>query len=176
MNWSDGLLEYWSIGKSPKPTCNLNRFFHYSIAPSIEVWIPAYAGYERVRLGALARRSGVDGERVHTTFEFARQRAVDHAVAFQPGLPFERLRHDINAEMRLPARPVPGMAFVLVGFVQHLEALRRESLGQLFCDHIGRLHASRLKEGWPAGQWPLRGGIEQEPLLSSLERVIGKGA
>jgi hypothetical protein len=32
----------------------------------------------------------------------------------------------------LPARPVPSMAFMLVRFVQHLEALRRESLGQLF--------------------------------------------
>jgi len=118
----------------------------------------------------------MDGERVHAAFELARQRAVDHAVAFQPGLPFERLRHDIDAEMSLPARPVPGMAFVLVGLVQHLEALRRESLGQLLCDYIGRLHGSRLKDGRQAGQWPLCGGIRQEPLLSSLERVIGKSA
>jgi hypothetical protein len=44
--------------------------------------------------------------------------------------------------MSLPARPVPGMAFVLVRFVHHLEALRRESLGQLLCDEIGGSHAA----------------------------------
>jgi hypothetical protein len=47
----------------------------------------------------------------------------------------------------LPARPVPGMAFMLVRFVHHLEALRRESLGQLLCDEIGGSHAARLGEG-----------------------------
>jgi hypothetical protein len=118
----------------------------------------------------------MDGERVNTARKFIRKATVDHTVALQPGLPFEGLRHDINAEMRLPARAVPGMAFMLVGFVHHFDALRRESLGQLLCDQIGRLHASRLKDGRRAGQWPLRGEIKQEPLLSSLERVIGKGA
>jgi hypothetical protein len=38
---------------------------------------------------------------------------------------------------------------VLVGFVHHLEALRRESLGQLSCDEIGGSHAARLGEGGP---------------------------
>jgi hypothetical protein len=38
---------------------------------------------------------------------------------------------------------------MLVGFVQHLEALRRESLGQLLCDEIGGPHAARLGEGSP---------------------------
>jgi hypothetical protein len=58
------------------------------------------------------------------------------------------------------------MAFMLVGFVHHLQALRRESLGQLLCDQIGDSHAVRLKVRADAGQWS----------LSSLERVIGKGA
>jgi hypothetical protein len=44
--------------------------------------------------------------------------------------------------MSLPARPGAGMAFVLVRFVHHLEALRRESLGQLLCDEIGGSHAA----------------------------------
>jgi hypothetical protein len=39
------------------------------------------------------------------------------------------------------------MAFMLVRFVHHLEALRRESLGQLLCDEIGGSHAARLGEG-----------------------------
>jgi hypothetical protein len=38
---------------------------------------------------------------------------------------------------------------MLVGFVQHLEALRRESLAQLLCDEIRGSHAARLGEGSP---------------------------
>ena len=126
---------------------------------------------------AFARRRGVDGERVHAAGELIRKNPVDHAVAFEPGLTFEGLRHDIDPEMGLPARPVAGMAFVLVGFVLHLEALRRESLGQLLCDEIGGSHAVPLahdpekwkpvfgqdhaqKRGWLAGQWLLCGGIK----------------
>ena len=92
----------------------------------------------------------MDGERVHASGQLARQCLINHAMAFEPGLPFERLRHDIDPEMSLPARPVPGMAFVLVRFVHHLETLRRESLGQLLCDEIGGSHAARLGEG---GAW-----------------------
>jgi hypothetical protein len=36
---------------------------------------------------------------------------------------------------------------VLVGFVQHLKALRRESFGQLVRDEIGGPHVARLGEG-----------------------------
>ena len=43
----------------------------------------------------------------------------------------ERFRHDIDPEMGLPARPVAGVALVPMRSVHHLEALRRESLGQL---------------------------------------------
>ncbi len=105
---------------------------------------------------AFARRGGVDGERMHAACELGRKRLIDHAVALEPGLSFERFRHDIDPEMGLPARPVPGMAFVLVGFIHHLEALRRESLGQLLCDEIGGPHAARIRRGRPAGQWLLR--------------------
>ena len=45
--------------------------------------------------------------------------------------------------------PAHGMAFVLVRFVKHLQALRRESLGQLLCDEIGGPHVARLGEGGP---------------------------
>ena len=98
-------------------------------------------GRGRDGLCGFARRRGVDGERMHAAGEFIRKNPVNHAMAFDPGLSFERLRHDIDPEMSLPARPVPGMAFVLVRFVHHLEALRRESLGQLLCDEIGGAHA-----------------------------------
>jgi hypothetical protein len=79
--------------------------------------------------------------------KLACEQLIDHTMAFEPGLSLEGFRHNIDAVVSLPARPVPGMAFVLVGFVQHLEALRRESLGQLLCDEIGGPHAARLGEG-----------------------------
>ena len=60
--------------------------------------------------------------------ELGRKQLVNHAVTFEPGLSFERVRHDIHPVVRLPTWPVPGMAFVLVRFVKHLQALRRESL------------------------------------------------
>ena len=88
----------------------------------------------------------MNGERVDASRQFARQNAVNQAVALQPGLPFERLRHDIDAEVSLPARPVPGMTLVLVRFINHFEALRHESLGQLLCDEIGGSHIARLGE------------------------------
>ena len=78
--------------------------------------------------------------------EFGRKRLIYHAVTFQPGLSFEDVRHNINAEVSLSARPVPGMALMLVRFINHFEVLRRESLGQLFCDEIGGSHIARLGE------------------------------
>jgi hypothetical protein len=44
--------------------------------------------------------------------EFRRQRRINHAVAFDPALPFEGFRHNIQPEVRLAARPVAGMAFM----------------------------------------------------------------
>jgi hypothetical protein len=57
---------------------------------------------------------------------------------------------------------------MLVRFVQHLEALRRESLGQLLCDDIGGLHVARLGEGSP---WVNGLGVQ-----SSLDGVTLKSA
>ena len=79
--------------------------------------------------------------------ELACKQVIDHAVALEPGLSFESFRYNIHAIMSLPARPVSGMACVLVGFVQHLKALRRESFGQLLRDEIGGPHVARLGEG-----------------------------
>ncbi len=79
-------------------------------------------------------------------------RLVNHAMAFDPGLTFERLRHNIYAEVGLPAWSVSGMALVLVGFIQHIEALRSESLGQLLCDDIGDSHVAPLRRGQSNGQ------------------------
>ena len=54
----------------------------------------------------------LDRERVHGSPEFRVQGRIDHAMAFDPALPFEGRRHDIDPEMRLAARPVAGMALV----------------------------------------------------------------
>jgi len=89
----------------------------------------------------------MDGQRMNSAGEFVRQQLVNHAMAFEPALSFEGIRHDIDTVMRLPARPVSGMAFMLVRFIKHLQALRRESLGQLLCDEIGGPHLLRLGEG-----------------------------
>jgi hypothetical protein len=107
----------------------------------------------------LPGRRCMNGERVNAAGEFPRQGFVDHAVTLEPGLTFEGVRYDIDPEMGLPARPVSGVARVLMGFINHVEALRLESPGQLLCDEIGGSHAARLKDGQRAGQWPLGGGI-----------------
>ena len=73
---------------------------------------------------------------MHSISQFRRQRRIYHAVALDPGLPFEGWRHDIDPEMRLAARPVTGMAFVLVGFIHDFEAFGRESARQFLCDHF----------------------------------------
>jgi hypothetical protein len=53
---------------------------------------------------AFARRRGMDGERVDAAFELTDKCFVDHAVALDPALPAERLRHNMHPEMSLPAR------------------------------------------------------------------------
>ncbi len=90
---------------------------------------------------AFSRRGRVDGKCMNAAREFGCEQLIYHAVAFQPGLSFEGIRHNINAEVCLSARPVSGMALMLVRFVQNLEALRLESLGQLLRDQIDGSHA-----------------------------------
>ena len=74
----------------------------------------------------------MNGERVHAARQFVRKNAINHAVALDPGLTFERLRHDIDPEMSLPARPGASMAFMLVQFVHHIEALRLKASVNFF--------------------------------------------
>jgi len=61
-----------------------------------------------------ARRLRVDGKCMDGAGEFTCQCRINHAMAVDPALPFEGLRHDINPEMSLAARPVAGMAFMQV--------------------------------------------------------------
>src|SRR6478672_4574865 len=61
---------------------------------------------------AFSRRLRVDRQRVHAAGEFRGERRIYHAVAIDPALPFEGGRHNINAEVRLAARPVAGVALM----------------------------------------------------------------
>ena len=61
---------------------------------------------------AFSRRLRVDRQCVHAAGEFRGQRRIYHAVAIDPALPFEGGRHNINAEVRLAARPMAGVALM----------------------------------------------------------------
>ena len=60
-----------------------------------------------------------------------RKRLVHQPMALDSALPSERIRHDMEPEMRFAARPVPGMAGVLVGLIHHIKQRRGEGHRQL---------------------------------------------
>src|SRR5262245_38117164 len=64
-------------------------------------------------------------------------------MALEPALSFERVRHDIDSEMGLAARPVAGMPDVLMRFVNYVEAFGGESGRQLLHDEIAGCHGVR---------------------------------
>lgn len=72
--------------------------------------------------------------------KFRRKRRIYHAVAFNPALPFEGFRYDINPEMRLTAWPVARMALMQMRFVRDVEAFRQESFTQLVYDNVPGAH------------------------------------
>ncbi len=71
------------------------------------------------------------GERVDTRFELVGEGVVNHAMAYDPALPLERVSYNINPEMRFSARLMSRVAFMLMGFVEHLQASRSEGLREL---------------------------------------------
>ena len=74
-----------------------------------------------------------------------RKRLVDHAVAFDPALSAERLRHDMDPEMGLAARAMAGVAFVPVRFVharRGFAARTRPQASRRWC-------ASPCMAAWP---------------------------
>ena len=84
----------------------------------------------------------MDRQRVHAAGELTRKCLIDHAVALDPALSVERLRHDMNPEMGLAARPVAGVALVLMRFIHNIEALRRERGRELFGNLGLNLHGT----------------------------------
>jgi hypothetical protein len=86
----------------------------------------------------------MDGECVDVILQFARQRHINHAVAFDPGLSVEGFRHDIKTEMRFPAGTVASVAFVQVRFIFDMQTLRREGSRQFRRNNVLHAHNSHL--------------------------------
>ena len=61
---------------------------------------------------AFPRRLRMDRQRMHAAGEFRGQRRIYHTMAVDPGLPFEGRRYDIDAKVRLAARPVAGVTLM----------------------------------------------------------------
>ena len=94
----------------------------------------------------------MDRERVNPGGELVCERSVDQAVALDSALPPERLRHNIDPEMRFSSRPVSSVPLMPVGFVQHPQAFGGESLAQFSCDLILYRHGGALGRRGRAGQ------------------------
>src|SRR5262249_23276464 len=101
------------------------------------------------RSTGFAGRRCMDRERVDAALELVRQRRVDHAVSFEPGLSPERLRYNIEAEVRLAARAMSGMSLLRMGFVFAVHALGGEGRNELGRQEV-LLSRGLLRSG-PAG-------------------------
>jgi hypothetical protein len=114
----------------------------------------------------------MDRQRMDAARKLGREQLINHAVAFEPALPAERLRYNIHPEMGLAARPVPGVPRVVLRLVLDVQALRRKRGAQLLGDLIFHQHGVSRKgpgcRGQPAGNISL----SRKNVLSSLEGVF----
>ena len=81
----------------------------------------------------------------------------------------------MDPEVGLAARPVPGVALVLMRFIHNIEAQRRKRSRELFGNEGLNLHGTDLCEG-RAG---VNGGAwdnSRKNYLSRLEGVLGNSA
>src|SRR5690242_4770311 len=140
------------IPRFPLPSFAACAQPHHGVAHSAVI-ADATTTREGRLAGAFVRRGCVDGEGVNTACKLGRQGLINHAMTFKSALSLKRIRYDINPVVGLSAGPMSGMAFMLMGFVQHPETLGCESLGQLLCDQICGSHAAPLRRGLSAGQW-----------------------
>ncbi len=82
----------------------------------------------------------MDRQRMDAGRKLDREQLINHAVAFEPALPAERLRHNIDPEMGLAAGPVPGVTGVILRLVLDVQALRRKRGVELLGDLIFHQH------------------------------------
>ena len=71
----------------------------------------------------------MDRQCMHAAGKLTGKCLIDHAVPFDPALSPERLRHDMNPEMGLPAWTMAGVPLVSVRLIDHVQALRRKRGG-----------------------------------------------
>lgn len=64
-----------------------------------------------------------NGERVNAGFQLFGEGCIDHPVLYDPGLAGKRLSHDPDAEVAFARRVAPGVAMMLVAFVDELQHL-----------------------------------------------------
>ncbi len=83
----------------------------------------------------------MNGKRVDAAAQFARECLIDQPVALNPGLPFERLCHDIDAEVSLASRPVTCVANMLGALILHTQLLGCEGFVQLVSNCIRGSHS-----------------------------------
>jgi hypothetical protein len=86
----------------------------------------------------------VNGEGMHAALELRRKGFVHHAMALDPALPLEGVRHNINPVMSLAAFPVAGVSGVMVRFVDDVEPCWREGLTKFLHDGVAGIHRWRL--------------------------------
>lgn len=103
-------------GPSPRQSSLINENRHAVSCGVDQNGSPAAFFSSIFRRHVLGRSFGrclrVNRECMHGIREFLSQRRINHAMALDPALPFERLRYNINTEMRLAARPMPGVALM----------------------------------------------------------------
>ena len=85
-----------------------------------------------------------DGQRVDAVREFTRQCFIDHAMASKAALSCKSFRHDMDPEMGLSARSMGCMAFMEMGFVDHVERARRERFCQFFDNTVSCCHSVQV--------------------------------
>src|SRR5262245_10725950 len=127
-----------------------------------------------VRSSLLAGRRGVNCERVHTAGKLIGKRRIDHAVAFETGLPFEGPRHNIDAKVRLSPRPMTGVSAVAVGFVDNVQALGRKGPPQLVGNRVGDVHRRALATSPPPRQRAVNDAKQpRDPKKSTFVNLAG---
>jgi len=66
---------------------------------------------------------------MHAPIEFAFEGDVDHPMGLDATFAPERLGDHLDPEVRLALGPVPGVALVKIGFVDHIYPDGTKSLG-----------------------------------------------
>jgi hypothetical protein len=99
----------------------------------------------------------MNGQRVDAVRKLTRQRLIDHAMACEPALSCKSFRHYMNPEMGLSVPAMGCVAFMEMGFIDHVERARPEGFCQFFDNSVSRCHwVLPLRIGSPLFPWLVR--------------------